>query len=396
MINATITPTILAGKVSAIPSKSHGQRMLIASYLAGQTMKIPYPSKDFQATTRCLKAMEEEKPLLSCGESGATLRFLLPIAMVKKTHATFQREGRLAQRPLFPLTEEMEKHGCQFEEKGPLLRVTGKLRGGNYFLPGNVSSQYITGLLMALPLTQEGGEIQLTSALESQSYVALTLDVLRSFSLDIQVLPGGYRVGGNQRYRLPKETLVEGDWSNGAFWVVAKELGMNIQCTGLSPKALQGDKAVISLSKAIAPQEENRESGLKKITIDGGPIPDLIPILAIKAALAPGETIFTNLGRLRLKESDRLASTAKLIHDLGGQAKIQKDALMVYGKKMLRGGTVDGMNDHRIVMAAAIAATKCRFPVTILGAHAVEKSYPTFFQDYEKLGGKIKIEEERK
>ncbi|MGI6257136.1 MAG: 3-phosphoshikimate 1-carboxyvinyltransferase [Anaerovoracaceae bacterium] len=382
-MNIKIWPHLLQGEVPAIPSKSHGHRLLICAALAGamETVQVDIPSQDILATRECLDRLRDPDPVLDCRESGSTLRFLLPIVMTGSHRATFLRKGRLKDRPLSPLKEEMEAHGCTFREdpQGKLF-VTGPMRGGEFSLPGNVSSQFITGLLMALPLLPSGGHVRLTTPLQSAPYVDLTLQVLEEFGISVEVDDRTYTVAGNQSYISPGSRQAEGDWSNAAFFLTASSLGSSVTCTGLDQGSKQGDKAIVPLLSRMD-REEYRQ-------IDASQIPDLVPILAVKAALTPGTTRITNAERLRIKESDRLQVMAHNISTLGGDIRILPDGLLIQGGS-LKGGEVDGAGDHRIVMSMAIAATRCQGPVTILGAEAVDKSYPTFFDEFRRLGGVI-------
>lgn len=388
-----IQPGPLKGSVSAIPSKSHGHRLLIAAALSNPPGQVHFTesSEDLDATRTCLAALGDKDPVLPCRESGSTLRFLLPVAMAQKDHVRFLCEGRLLQRPLSPLKEEMERHGCGFRLAKGELEVSGRLQSGTFRLPGDVSSQYVTGLLFALPLLPGDSEILLTSPLESKGYVDMTLEVLMDAGIQIDVtLQEGqsgpydeqllkYTIPGRQQYQSPVHSTPEGDWSNGAFWLAANYVGFGnrISCLGLSEESLQGDRIVSELLRNFPN------------VIDGSQIPDLIPILAVVAAVRPGITTINHAERLRLKESDRLETTVQLIRDLGGDAEELPDGMVIRGKPLLHGGTVDGCGDHRIVMAAAIAATNCTEPVIISGAEAVNKSYPGFFRDFKGLGGRI-------
>lgn len=388
-----IQPGPLVGTVQAIPSKSHGHRLLIAAALSKPPGEVAFAetSEDLDATRACLAALGEQVPVLPCRESGSTLRFLLPVAMALKDRTRFLGEGRLLQRPLSPLKEEMERHGCSFHPSKGELEVKGRLRSGTYRLPGDVSSQYVTGLLFALPLLSGDSEILMTTPLESKGYVDMTLEVLSDSNIHVEAIPqqGTYgpnheellrfRIPGNQEYMCRSNATPEGDWSNAAFWLAANYVGFanRVTCTGLSKQSLQGDRIIMDLLRDFP------------AAIDGSQIPDLIPILAIVAAVRPGITTIHRAERLRLKESDRLETTVRLIRDLGGEAEEREDGMVIRGKPLLRGGAVDGCNDHRIVMAAAIAATICTEPVVITGAEAVRKSYPGFFRDYKELGGKF-------
>jgi 3-phosphoshikimate 1-carboxyvinyltransferase len=301
--------------------------------------------------------------VLDCCESGSTLRFLLPIVGALGVDATFQMAGRLPSRPLSPLWEEMERMGCALSRPTPdTIRCQGKLQPGNYTIDGGISSQFITGLLFALSLIPGKTHLAITGRIESRPYIAMTEQVLSLF--------------GAPRYQSPGEISVEGDWSNGAFWLAAKALGSDLTVTGLDPASSQGDRAVAD----ILPQILNREP-----VISAADIPDLVPILAVTAAANNG-AVFTDIGRLRIKESDRVASTMAMIHALGGKAEATESTLTITGTG-LQGGVVDACNDHRIAMSAAIASTVCTSPVTILGAACVQKSYPGFWEEFRNLGG---------
>lgn len=382
-MNIRIEPGPLRGTVQAMPSKSHSHRLLIAAALTGGGVRVlsPGESEDIRATRECLAQLSSESPALPCGESGSTLRFLLPVAMALKEKVVFLGSERLLSRPLSPLWEEMETHGCSFSMGKNRLEVQGSLTPGDFRLPGNVSSQFVTGLLFALPLLAGDSRICLTSPLESAGYVDLTLDVLEKSGIRISLdeengLPV-YGIPGGQTYRCPDGLTPEGDWSNGAVWLAANYVGYanQVKCAGLDESSLQGDRVVLSLLRSLPSH------------IDVAQIPDLVPVLAVVAALRPGTTVFSGGARLKLKESDRIATVAALVNGLGGQAEALPDGLMVRGKPLLAGGEVSGANDHRIVMAAALASCLCKSPVTILGAEAVNKSYPGFFRDFKSLGG---------
>ena len=382
-MDLTITPGKLSGSITAIPSKSQAHRLLIcAAFSDGPTELIcPATNRDIEATCDCLKALganitrtdtgylvepmkgSPESALLNCCESGSTLRFMLPIVGALGVDATFLMEGRLPQRPLSPLWEEMERMGCTLTRPTEnTIRCQGQLKAGNYSISGSVSSQFITGLLFALSLIEGKTHLEVTGKIESQPYISMTEKAMALFDAP--------------RYHSPGKVLVEGDWSNGAFFLGAKALGNPLEVSNLDPDSPQGDRAVFELLPRL---EEN-------ITIDASNIPDLVPILSIVAGSKKGAT-FTNIQRLRIKESDRVASTIAMIEALGGKAQSTEDTLTVYGTGY-RGGTVDSVNDHRIAMSAAIASTVCTEPVTILGAEAVKKSYPHFWEEFSRLGGK--------
>ena len=388
-----ITPTKLCGTVHAIPSKSQAHRLLICAAFADRETRLycPDTNRDIEATADCLRALGAEitrdeggytvlpvqsRPataVLPCHDSGSTLRFLLPVAGALGVDATFQLEGRLPQRPLSPLWEEMERMGCTLTRPTECtIRCQGKLNSGVYTISGGVSSQFITGLLLAFPLISGESQLEITGKLESAPYVTMTLKAMEQFGVMVQ----NFSVAGNQHFISPGTVTVEGDWSNGAFFLAAKALGSNVTVTGLRADSPQGDQAAAKLLPGLE----------KKLIIDAADIPDLVPILAVTAACNQG-AVFTNIGRLRLKESDRVASVIGMIEALGGQAQADENTLTVCGTG-LHGGTVDARNDHRIAMSAAIAATACSEDVIILGAQCVEKSYPRFFEEYRKLGGR--------
>lgn len=387
-----ITPKKLYGNINAIPSKSQAHRMLICAAFSDQptTLICPETNRDIEATANCLTALGagitwlsngyrvkpiEEVPFrasLPCQDSGSTLRFLLPIAGALGVDTVFQMTGRLPQRPLTPLWEEMERMGCTLTRPtADTIRCTGRLRSGEYAINGTVSSQFITGLLFALSLLPGQSRLQVLGKLESAPYVSMTLAAMERFGISCN----DYCFPGNGRFHSPGTVTVEGDWSNAAFFLAAQALGSPIQVGNLNPDSPQGDRVCARLLPELK----------DKLTISAADIPDLVPILAVTAAANQG-AVFTDIGRLRLKESDRVASVMDMLRALGGQAEADDTTLTVYGTG-LHGGTVDSRNDHRIAMSAAIAATVCDSPVTILGAQCVEKSYPKFFTDYTSLGG---------
>lgn len=386
-----ITPSRLSGTVSAISSKSDAHRKIIASALCHQPtfIEINEYSKDIDATLSAIKALGGDfekaddgvritpaKPCKSadvdCGESGSTARFLLPVAAVLCESATFTGQGRLPERPFSDLVREMKKNGCEINSDLLPITVSGGLRSGIYTLSGNVSSQYISGLLFALPLLSGESRIVLTSPLESAGYVEMTIDTLREFGVHIVKEENGYLIKP-QEYKTKGRYFVEGDWSNGAFWIVADKLMGDVAVTGLCEKSIQGDKAIAKI--------------LEKTEIDAGQIPDLVPILSVLAAGKVGKTVIKNAGRLKLKESDRLMTTAELINSLGGEATYDDDSITITGCGKLSGGRVNGYGDHRIVMSAVVASCICENEVIVTGAEAVNKSYPRFFDDFKKLGG---------
>lgn len=412
-MNVRITPAPLSGRIAAIPSKSDAHRLLICAALSdGPTeLALSQSSEDIGATIGCLAALgakieqnrdvlrifpivkPAESPVLDCGESGSTLRFLVPVAAALCERAAFTGRGRLPQRPLSQLTAALAAHGAAFSAEKLPLEISGRLQSGEYALPGNVSSQYITGLLLALPMLEGDSRIALTTGLESAAYVEITLSALEKFGICVQRQKDGFLVPGGRRFRSPGRVEVDGDWSNAAFFLCAGAIGKAITVAGLNPASPQGDRKIIGFLRHFGAEITESETGItakpSRLTgceIDIGETPDLLPALAVVAAFAEGETRFVNAARLRLKESDRLTSTASMIHSLGGRSEELPEGLIVRGQKPT-GGRVDSFHDHRIAMAAAIAAIGCERPVVIEDAGAAAKSYPAFYQDYAKLGG---------
>ena len=382
-MDITIYPQKLSGIINAIPSKSQAHRLLIcAAFADGPTTLIcPETNDDIQATAICLNALGANirrsdsgydiipiksipnEALLDCGESGSTLRFLLTIVGALGVDATFRMGGRLPRRPLSPLWEEMERMGCRLSRPSEnTIRCQGKLIAGDYFIDGGISSQFISGLLFAAALIDGKSQITVTGNLESKPYVDLTKQALQIFQAP--------------NFHTPGCVIVEGDWSNSAFFLAAQQLGSAVTVTNLQTDSRQGDRMVATLLPQLNKHSE----------IDVRDIPDLVPILSVVAAAQNG-AVFTGIHRLRLKESDRVESVIQMIKNLGGKAEVDENTLSVYGTG-LKGGTVDSMNDHRIAMSAAIASTVCTEPVTILGAQCVSKSYPHFWEEFNRLGGK--------
>lgn len=418
-MNVLIRPGKLLGTIDAIPSKSHAHRVLIAQKLArlqGQqkadALEIPTFSDDIDATKNCLVQMDKEMPYLDCKESGSTLRFMLPVAMALKNEAVFIGSGKLPYRPISPLKEEMETHGCRFimgnkhqkisDKYKEICTISGRLQPGQYSLAGNVSSQFITGLLFALPLLDGDSTLKLTTKLESAGYVDLTLDVLRAFGIkvDISLSDEGfeiYNIPGNQRYIEPDGLKVEGDWSNASFWLVCGALGGSVTVRGLDMESSQRDKEIINVLKEMGAGivigdgiTVTCPDGLKGAEVSVAQTPDMVPVLAAAMALAEGTSMITDAERLKIKESDRLRTVYDFLNKLGADITYGGSGLSLTGKERLAGGEVESHNDHRIAMAAAVASCGCRSAVTITGAEAVRKSYPDFFKDFAALGGKVK------
>ena len=409
-MDVTLTPTQLKGTVIPPPSKSQAHRVLIAAALAVGVSRIDNVvlSQDIEATLRCLSALGAEAqwegrtlklhglgrgirqappyPVLDCGESGSTLRFLIPVALVICGGGIFTGRGRLMERPQKPYFDLFDEKGIFHEQRDGILTVTGPLTAGEYRLPGSVSSQFVTGLLYALPMLDGDSEIVLTSPLESQGYVDMTLDALGLFGVYPEARENGFFIPGKQFYQ-PQDFIIEADWSQAGFWYAAKLLGSPLDVGGMDPGSAQGDRVILDQYAELA--------GPGGVELDVSDCPDLVPPLAAMAALRTGHTTrFANAARLRIKESDRLAAVTRVLNAIGADVTEGPDFLTVRGKETLAGGVkVDSFNDHRIAMMAAIAATRCVKPVTVTGAECVAKSYPAFWEEYERLGGKIRKSE---
>jgi len=424
MSDVKVSPCRLNGVVRAIPSKSQAHRALICAALADKPTSIECSggSDDITATADCLSALgakigheqgvyvvhplkrdSNDAATLGCGESGSTFRFMLPIASALGRKASFILKGRLPERPLSPLYEELVRHGAELSPQGsvPFL-AEGKLVPGRYSLDAGVSSQFISGLLFALPLLDGDSELQLTGQAESFPYIELTLAMLETFGIKTEFKNDIFFIPGGQTYRSPGRAKVEGDWSNAAFWLSAGAIGEgSITCTGLNLKSRQGDRAILDILTNFGASVEFIESDfrvtvsggkLRGIEIDARDIPDLVPVLAVVAAAAEGTTVIRNAGRLRIKESDRLSAVSGILRALGVDAAETADGLVIHGGKAFKGAQVSSRGDHRIAMSAAIGATVCAEPVVIQGAQAVNKSYPGFFDDLRLLGGSVDAE----
>ena len=392
MTTAIITPgRALSGAVQPPPSKSMAHRAMLALMLSGGegTLSNLEYSQDIQATERCAAALRGrggagELPLLDCGESGSTLRFLIPIALALGGGGRFTGRGRLMQRPQGPYFDLFDAKGIAWRREDGVLTVQGRLEPGEYPLPGNVSSQFITGLLFALPLLEGDSRIVLTSPLESEGYVELTLAVLARFGVRAEREgPDCFLVPGGQRYR-PCSLTVEADWSQAAFWYAANTLGSHVEIQGMDEASAQGDKVILSHCRRL--------SRPGPVELDLSQCPDLAPPLAAMGAGRTGETRLVNAARLRMKESDRLASISAALGAMGVPVETGEDYMVIRGVETLPGGcVVDSCGDHRIAMMAAILATRCREPVTLTDIQCVEKSYPTFWEHYRMLGGSIHV-----
>lgn len=413
----TLSPGPRCGCVQAPPSKSQAHRLLLCAAAGERETEIvcgEFP-RDVAATIDCLNALgarirETGAGLLSvspirhvpsgccqlpCGESGATLRFMLPFAGALGAQAVLMREGRLPHRPLEPLTGELYRHGMRLKTQSDAVLCEGRLLAGEYSLPGNVSSQFVSGLLMALPLLEGESSLTVKGPVESSPYIAMTEETLRQAGISFQKDHGRYQISGFSRPHLPEQVSVEGDWSGSAVFLCIGALSpAGVMVRGLSRTSAHGDRAILEILQGFGTEIREREDvilirrgSLRGQTIDAADIPDLIPPLCAVAAVAEGETRIVNAGRLRLKESDRLSSITNMLSALGADIEELPDGLLIRGKERLCGGIAPCAGDHRIAMAAAVAACACSEPVTVTDAECVQKSYPRFWKDWDALEG---------
>ncbi len=417
-MNISIKSKILTGDIDAISSKSQGHRILICAALADKPTNIilEKSSVDIDTTISCLKELgaKIEKnginitvnpikkiskiPTLNCMESGSTFRFMVPVAAALYNKVDFTGEGRLPERPMSELTDAMILHGAAFTREKLPFTITNSFAGGVFELPGDISSQYISGLLFAAPLLNEDVEIRLTTKLESRNYVEMTIDAMEQFGIQIDRLENGFLVKRGQRYKSSGDITIEGDWSNAAFFLAAGAIGSKVTVRKLNMNSTQGDKEIINILKKFGAKVEVGNdyvsvspANLKGITLDISEVPDSLPILSIVASHAIGETNFINAKRLRLKESDRLITSRTMVENLGGIVEEGKESLKVVGVGKLEGGTTESFNDHRLAMASAIASIISEDRVIIKDAEAVNKSYPKFYEDFISLGGNIDV-----
>ena len=415
MNNVNVVPSQLNGTVAIPPSKSDVHRAIICGALSrGKCVISPVDlSEDIKATIGCVETLGAKVNIsegvltidgsemfkgnnyqIFCNESGSLLRFIIPVVSAVGISATFTGAGRLPERPIGIYLDCLPKAGVKCTTKSGLpLTVEGQLQPGEFEIPGNVSSQFITGLLFALPLLKEDSKIILTSPLESVAYVDITINVMKKFGVIIETTDYGYFVKGNQKY-IPQNYTTEGDWSNAAFFMTAAAIKGDITVTGVDKNSAQGDKEIAEILKRFGAKVEFTDNGvrvqkgdLKATDIDARQIPDLVPILAVCATFAEGTTHITGAERLRIKESDRLSAIANAINQLGGNVIEKPDGLVITGVKSLKGGTVQGVNDHRIVMAMSVATLMATDTVTITDMESIKKSFPNYFEEYNRLGG---------
>lgn len=405
-MNIEIKPRTLAGDIKVPPSKSISHRALICAALSKGESEITdlLGCEDIDATCEALEALgaefrtengvtyvkgienPPEKAEINCRESGSTLRFLIPVAAALGVEATFTGYGKLPTRPITPYITEFKKHGVEFISEEMPYHIKGKLTAGVYSVPGDISSQFITGLLFALPLIDGSSTIVLTSPLQSKPYADITVQCMKSFGIETLEFNGNYSVKGIQEYQ-PSKYSIEGDCSQAAFFAVANQIGSNINMLGVNRNSIQGDRAVFDIIDNMIKIGDNYSG----FDIDATDIPDLVPILTVLAAFADGTSYIRGCKRLRIKESDRLESISTVLNSLGANVTIINDELEIVGVKELSGGVCSSFNDHRIAMSLAIASQRCTDTLTITDAECVAKSYPTFFEDFRSLGGEYDV-----
>ncbi len=432
MSTAILRNSALYGTVQAPSSKSVAHRIMICAALSRSKcyIKNVSQSNDMDATIGCLEALgakftrngstlyldatsfveknSEEHFTLNCKESGTTLRIMIPICAALGLNVTFVGEGRLPFRPLDEYLTLLPQHGvtCAMEDNFLPLTIKGKLCGESFKISPTISSQYVTGMLLALSLLDNDTKLELTSDMVGSQYVDITTDVMQKFSVDVKFENNTYIISGAQKLTAKPEYCVksvginvEGDWSQAAFFLCAGAVSGDVTVKNLDVNSRQGDKAIVEILRAFGADVEInadsvrvRKSALKGAEIDALDTPDLVPVVAMLSSFAGGITNIYGVERLKFKESDRLLSTSAMINALGGKATYTDSCMTIIGQPNLTGGTVESYNDHRIVMASAVGALRCSGDTTILGAHAVNKSYTDFFDDYNSLGGKANVD----
>lgn len=402
MSDILIYPSKLKGEITPPPSKSITHRAIICAAISEGDCLINNisMSNDIEATICGMKAMgsrcefvenklfvtkcvRNEEAYINCKESGSTMRFLIPIAAALGITAHFSGEGRLPERSIIEYEDLMTSKGINVNSNNGFLplHISGKMSGGKFEIRGDVSSQFVSGLLLAAPKIGGIIDIILTTELQSAPYVDITIDVMNKFGVQVKKIKNGYRINANSKY-YNSDYTIESDYSQGAFWLTANALGSNINVIGLKKNSIQGDKEILNIISKLKNEDE--------VIINASNIPDLIPIVSILAGLRRGRTIITNAERLKLKESDRLYSTSLMLNTLGADYKVTEDGFIINGVSEYQGGVINSYNDHRIAMSAAIASTRCRQPLKITGYECVNKSYPNFFDEFERLGGRVK------
>ena len=419
-MNIRLKPCRFCGEVTAISSKSDAHRLLSASALSDRPtfIRCNARSADITATVNCLNSLGADikfvdggisvKPIkekrksavLDCNESGSTIRFLLPVAAALGTNTEFTGGGRLPERPLSPLREQMEAHGVVFSPINVFpVKISGEMTSGEFTIKGNISSQFITGLLFALPLLNGNSIINVIPPVESRPYIDMTLNTLKKFGITVTEKSNSFFIPGGQKYASPGTVESEGDWSNSAFFLTAGAVSGRVTVTGLDVSSVQGDKQILTILKEMGAEitvEQGsitvKKGDLHGINIDARNIPDLVPIISVAAAAAnDGETVITGAERLKIKESDRLTAVYESFKALGVDISKTDDGLVINKTGIVVGGAVSGYNDHRMVMALSVLSAVSSGDIILRGAEAVNKSYPNFFEDFSSLGGSYNV-----
>jgi 3-phosphoshikimate 1-carboxyvinyltransferase len=407
----------LNGEITVPISKSYAHRVLIACALSDRptTVNGRLIGEDIKATIDCLSSLgvvfdrksenktviyplnsiRIDRPVLNVSESGSTLRFMLPLAAALGVSARFKGSERLSKRPISELVDSLKRHGANFDREEIPFSVCGKLVPGDYEINGEISSQYITGLLLSLPILGKESRITVQGNAVSASYLDITLDVLNQFGIFPQKTSDGFIIKGNERYTSPGEISLEADWSGACFYAVAGALSGRIKIFGLNPLSKQGDRIVMDLLKKAGGNVLVENNGIvfsqgkiESLEFSAKNCPDIVPIMSILLARAEGKSIIAETERLRLKESDRLSAILEILRVFGVDAESEDDKLYIIGGQ-IKGGELPGFNDHRMVMSEAIAVVGTQETVSIWGAQAINKSYPDFFRDFEMLGGTV-------
>ncbi|MGN1051280.1 MAG: 3-phosphoshikimate 1-carboxyvinyltransferase [Acutalibacteraceae bacterium] len=414
-----LSPCKLNGTVTVPPSKSDGHRAIICAALSKGKSKISNISysNDINATLSCIESLgakvtrfekeviiesenlfKNKKATLNCQESGSTLRFFIPVSVIEKGEITFLGSGELPNRPIGVYTDILPQKGVSCtKSEGEIISLYGSLKSGRYEVPGNISSQFITGLLLALPMLSGDSEIVVTTALESVAYIDMTIECMEKFGVHIEKTKSGYFIKGNQKY-IPQEYTVCGDWSQAAFFMCAGAIQNKVTVKGVDNSSTQGDREICKILSSFGADVKTEGDSvtvfhkeLKGTEIDAMQIPDLVPILTVVASLAKGTTIIKNAQRLRIKECDRLKAISEAINTLGGNVTQTDDGLIINGVENFKGGNIDGYNDHRIVMSASIASIKTENKIEVSYPYSINKSYPDFYMDFNSLGGEANV-----
>ena len=394
-----ISNSVLNGSVHVPPSKSAAHRALICSFLAGGGVVKPIiNSRDMAATVGIINSLKNSESTLDCIESGSTMRFMIPVAAALGRSVTFVGQGSLLQRTVGEYLDLLPIHGVNVESSGKLpLSISGQLKNGSFEVSGDISSQYVTGLLLALASLEGDSAVIMKTPLQSKPYVDMTVKVLSDYGVSIRETDFGYLIKGGQKFNVIDYT-VEGDWSQAAFFLAAGVIGGNVTVEGLDFNSAQGDKNIVDVLKNFGADIKTGEnsvtclkSELTGTDINAADIPDLVPVIAVLAAYAKGRTVISGAERLRYKESNRIESVVANLKAMGADVTETADGMIINGGKVLNGTQLKGYNDHRIVMAFSIAGLFADGKTIIDDAESINKSYPTFFEDYNMLGGKADV-----